>query len=123
MTVRPSAVVLGWLAANIVLTAVLFGFGESLVAELLYLCSSLPVLVFALAVGWGNHGEGGVRAQIPLPCGTGYAAGAAIGGLLVGIGLIFAYWITIIGGLMVVWSALRLWRARPEAPVLEEQHD
>jgi hypothetical protein len=116
-------VVLAWLAGNVVLIAVLFGFGESLVGELLYLCSSLPVLAFALAVGVKHRGEGEVKQQIALPAGTGYSAAAAIGSLLVGLGLIFAYWITIVGGLMVLWAGLKLWRARPASPVLEEQHD
>lgn len=123
MTVRPSAVALGWLAGNIVLVAVLFGFGESLVGELIYLCSSVPVLAFALAVGRGNRGEDGAREHIPLPTGTGYVAVAAIGSLLIGLGLIFAIWIVIVGGLLVAWAAVHLWRARQEAPVLEESHD
>lgn len=123
MTIRPAVVVLGWLAANVVLIAVLFGFGESLVAELLYLCSSVPVLVFALAVGLHKRGEGEVEKQIPLPPGPGYAAVAGIGSLLIGLGLAFTYWISIVGALMLAWSGWMLWRVRPESPVLEEQHD
>jgi hypothetical protein len=120
MTVRPAVVVLGWFAANVVLIAVLFGFGESLVGELLYACSSVPLLLFALAVGWGNRGEGEVGEQIPVPSGTGYSAIAAVGSLLIGIGVVFAYWIAIVGALLAGWAGMRLWRTRPRTSVLEE---
>jgi hypothetical protein len=125
MTVRPSVIVLGWLGANVILIAVLFGFGESLVGELLYLCSAVPVLAFAIALGWRNRGERSLNTPIPLPFGTGYAAVAAIGALLLGLGLIFATWIAILGGLLLAWVVLQLWRApRPRAaPILDEPHD
>ena len=123
MTVRPAVVVLGWLAANVVLIAVLFGFGEGLVGELVYLCSSLPILGFALAVGWGTRGEEGAPDYLTLPPGTGYCAAAAVGSLIFGLGFVYATWISIVGGLVTAWALLQIWRARPEASVLDESHD
>lgn len=121
MTPRPSVVVLGWMTANLILATVLFLFDESLVAQLLYLCSSAVILVFALVVARGPTETGQAQRYLRLPAGMGYPATAAAGIAFIGIGLIFADWISIAGVLVLLAAVLGLWRAprTPEPPNLE----
>jgi hypothetical protein len=125
MTVRPSLVVLGWLAANGVLVGVLFGFGESILAELLYLCSTVPLLVFALFVARAARGRRPAQEYVRLPANPGYVGVAAAGLFLIGIGLIFANWIAMVGAAIVIATAFALWRSpgTPEPPMLGEPRD
>lgn len=121
MTLRPSVVVLGWMIANLVLVGVLFLFGEMLLAALLYLCSTVTILIFALAVRRGASEPRSAQQYVRLPAGMGYSAVAAAGILLIGIGLIFATWISVVGLLVLLGAVLGLWRSprTPEPPRLE----
>lgn len=121
MTVRPAVVVLGWMIANLVLVGVLFLFGEMLLAQLLYLCSSAIILAFALTVLRAPSEASSAQQHVRLPAGMGYSAVAAAGILLIGLGLIFADWISGVGLLVLLGALLGLWRSRrtPQPPRLE----
>jgi hypothetical protein len=112
MSLRPWHVVAGWGVGNLVLVAVLFGFHESLWGELLYLASGFPLAVFAAAIWYSDHiSHSGVRT-------LGGSAIAAVpfglGSALLGVGLIFATWLAIVGGVLVVLSGAELLRSRPQ---------
>lgn len=111
MSVRASVVAPGWICANIGLACGLFAFDESLFAELLYLLAAVPALAFAFAV-WrsevATHGD--LRT---LRSGTWNAVWLAAGWTLLGVGAIYLTWIWVVGAVISLVAAFRLWRSRP----------
>lgn len=111
MTLRPWHVVAGWGVGNLVLAGILFGFHESLWPELLYLAAGLPLALFAAGVWYSDHiSHSGVRT-------VGGSAIAAVpfafGCALIGLGLIYATWIALVGVLVVLATGVQLVRSAP----------
>lgn len=110
MTSRPWLIVLGWGAANAVLFSLMFAFNARLWAEMLYLCAGVPLTLFGVAI-WA---AGGATSQVrPLGGAAASAAPLAFGCALIGIGVIFAMWISLVGIVLVLGFGGKLLLARP----------
>lgn len=108
MSLRPSTVLVLWLLANAALAVMLVAFREHPLAYILYFVATVPLLTFGLAVLRAGP-EFSERERLVL-----HPAGAivfiAAGLTLVGLGIIFATWLAIVGGVVTLGAlgALRI---------------
>lgn len=117
MTPKPWMVITAWLGANAILMGVLFGFDEWLLAEVLYVVASAPIVVLVLLT-WRSekrlsHDE--ERTVRDIGATGAHAVLAAVGALLAGLGLIFAQWLTIVGVLLMLGAGVAAVRATAAA--------
>ena len=91
---KPSLVVAGWTAANIVLALIGFAFGERPMFIGYYLISTVPLLLIALVVSRLQRRRGEAQDHFRVGQRNGMLLPLAFGILLIGLGLIFARWVS-----------------------------
>lgn len=126
MTPRPWLVVTAWLGGNAVLIALLFGFDEWVLAEMLYVVATLPLIVLALLTRRSEKRVADAEEQWVRDIGATGAPAVlgALGALLTGLGLIFAQWLAIVGVVIMIVAGIAAARATAAArPLMRTRVD
>jgi hypothetical protein len=109
--VKPAGVVAVWVAANLVLAAVLPAFSESAFAIILYFAASVPALLFALAVATVKGKNPQPSRAFTLEGGSNWIPVIALGLVVVGLGWIFGSAWLALGGVTAAFGLVMLTRA------------
>jgi hypothetical protein len=115
MSGRPALLVAGWTAANLVLAAILAGFGDIALAVVLYFVSAVPAFGYAIAV-WRIRGANDEAVhRFRLGAGSDWIPVIAFGLTLVGAGVIFGAALLAVGAVITVLALLLFVRASGRA--------
>jgi hypothetical protein len=104
-------VVLSWMAANLVLAAIMPAFSESPFAVILYFVASVPLLVFALAVAFLGGRNAQASRTFTLVGGAQWVPVIALGAVAVGAGIIFGAALIAVGAAVTAIGVVMLARA------------
>jgi type IV secretory pathway TrbD component len=113
---RPAVVVGLWIGANLLLMAMLIGFGENAFAIALYAASALPISLFALAVWRGSGRNQAAGDHFRLSGGSDAVPWLALGIGVAALALIFGEWLVGFGAVLFgvgIARSIRAARSRP----------
>lgn len=108
---RAAVVVAAWGVANLALAGLLVTFDSNPFEYVLYFASVLPISVAAAAL-WLAGPERGNQDRVVLPGATAPVVGLTVAITLIGLGVIFANWLSIVGALVAVAMVIALIRWR-----------
>lgn len=103
-----TAVVAAWAVGNALLAVLLIGFGESVFAIALFAAATALPALLALAVARAPARNPDAEREFEVAGGAVWAVVAALGIVLIGIGVIYGIWFIIIGALAGLFAGARL---------------
>jgi hypothetical protein len=109
---KPVTVVVGWMLANLVLAGLLVAFRASAFEFVLYFASAAPITVLSVVL-WRLAAEEGYQPdRLVLPGRSGPVVVVSAAVTVIGLGLIFGPWLSMIGTLLLIGAITTLVRRR-----------
>lgn len=108
---RPASVVAGWTVANLVLASVMWIFHENPIFIGLYYIAALPLFGAAFLIWRASRARPQPPEHIELGQGVGFVLLLAAGCALIGLGVVYYLWISLIGLAIGLASLALIWRS------------